>query len=91
MAKPGIGEGRTGHSYAIPTKNEGLTTLPLRRIQQYVDSFLIYARLHPKLQFKCVAIGCGLAGYSAESIAPMFADAPANVQLPDEFKKVLGR
>ena len=35
-------------------------------------------------------IGCGLAGYRPDQIAPMFANAPANVRLPDVFRAVLG-
>ena len=34
-------------------------------------------------------IGCGLAGYKYDDIAPMFRNSPKNVILPEEFKKVL--
>ena len=37
---------------------------------------------HPELTFHVVKIGCGLAGYKEEQVAPMFADAPLNVVLP---------
>jgi hypothetical protein len=42
----------------------------------------------PELAFQGTAIGCGLAGYRLHQIAPTFADAPANVVLPDEFKSI---
>jgi len=32
---------------------------------------------------------CGLAGYRPDQIAPMFANAPANVILPDAFRAIL--
>ena len=65
-----------------------MRTLPLDRIEQYVREFLVYAEQHPELMFKVTAIGTGLAGYRHEDIAPMFARAPANCRLPDEWRHV---
>ena len=87
----GVGEGEQGNSYAIPTKDFNLKTLPLDQIEPRVFAFMGYAESRPHLTFQLTPIGCGLAGYTPEQIAPMFADAPANVILPGEFKKVLGR
>jgi hypothetical protein len=83
------GEGRQGDSYAIPTKNENLKTLPVLVIGVHVNRFLRYAAEHPELTFELTPIGCGLAGYRPGDIAPLFAEAPANVQLPPEFLAVL--
>lgn len=85
-AKYGVGEGRTGQSYAIPTKDIYLYTLPIDDIEVNIHKFLNYARNHPELNFNIVAIGCGLAGYKPEEIAPMFKNAPSNCKLPHEFK-----
>jgi hypothetical protein len=85
-AEYGVGVGRTGDAWAIPTKDAALRTLPLDRIQQYVQQFLAYAERHPRLVFKVTAIGTGLAGYRHEDIAPMFARAPANCRLPEEWR-----
>lgn len=74
----GIGSGRTGMAYAIPTKDEWIKTLPLRRIKPHVEEFLEYAREHPELTFNVTRIGCGLAGYTPQDIAPMFKGAPDN-------------
>lgn len=82
----GVGIGRQGNSYAIPTKDANLRPLPLADIQIFVTGFLEYAKDNPKEQFQLTAIGCGLTGYSPEQIAPMFNGAPDNVILPDEFK-----
>lgn len=81
----GVGHGRQGDSYAIPTKDAQLQTLPLEAIKYFVKVFLQYAREHPSDTFKVVSIGCGLAGYSPSQIAPMFDYCPINVQLPQEF------
>lgn len=82
----GVGNGFQGRSYAIPTKDAKLKTLPLDKIKSYVEQFLGFADAHPELTFNVVAIGCGLAGYKPEDIAPMFKNSPSNVNLPKEFK-----
>jgi hypothetical protein len=88
-AKYGQGKGIQGNSYAIPTKDENLRTLPLDHIAVYVEEFLKYATDHPDLTFFVTPIGCGLAGYSPEQIAPFFKTVPENVDLPTEFKEIL--
>jgi hypothetical protein len=65
--------------------------LALNAIRVYVDTFIAYAKAHPELDFKVVAIGCGSAGYLPHEIAPMFFTAPANCELPTEFRKVLDK
>lgn len=85
----GEGVGHFGNSFAIPTKGYRLEVLPLRRIKQFVDMFLFYAKDNLQLTFKVTAIGCGLAGYSPEDIAPMFKTRTPNVHLPEVFEKVL--
>lgn len=77
--------GPQGNSYAIPTKDAKLRTLALGEIAIYVRMFRAYARIHPELTFQLTPIGCGLAGYRPEQIAPMFAGAADNIILPSEF------
>jgi len=84
-AKRGVPEGIEGLSYAIPTKDINLAPLPLDVIQMHVAKFLDYARAHPDLIFDIVPIGCGLAGYHFEDIAPLFKGAPENCWVPEEF------
>ena len=81
----GIGEGLQGRTYAIPTM-EGLENLA-----PAVQRFTSFARQHKELKFFVTAIGCGIAGYQAEEIAPLFLDAAylANVCLPLSFWKVI--
>lgn len=82
----GVGVGRTGNAYAIPTKDERIRTLPLDRIAMYVADFLDYAREHPELEFQVTKIGCGLAGYQEHEISPMFKEAPMNCHLPEWWR-----
>lgn len=87
-AKNGIGHGRTGNAYALPTKDENIQTLPLESIRRYVAIFVAYASNHPELRFQVTAVGTGLAGYKHEDIAPLFASAPDNCRLPEEWKHI---
>lgn len=84
----GVGVGRTGQAYAIPTKDLHIETLPLPRIRHYVAEFLKYAAAHPELEFQVTRIGCGLAGYTDADIAPMFQGAPANCRLPEGWREI---
>jgi len=89
-ALAGQGIGLQGRSYAIPTKDHKIKTLPLEIIEEHVDTFLAFARDHPEFRFQVTAIGTGLAGYRHEDIAPMFEDAPDNCELPAEWAEFLG-
>lgn len=82
----GQGVGLQGQSYAIPTMQGGVET-----IKPYVDEFIGFARQHPELKFLVTRIGCGIAGFRDEEIAPLFTDAieAENVILPKEFVEAI--
>lgn len=82
----GQGTGLQGQSYAIPTMQGGIDT-----IRPYVDQFISFARQHPELRFLVTRIGCGIAGFTDEEIAPLFREAAAvdNICLPGAFWKLL--
>ena len=81
--------GLQGNSYAIPTKDAQLRTLTLDHISAYVCEFIVFVKTHPELTFRLTPIGCGLAGYKPEQIAPLFNFPPKNLIIPDEFKPFL--
>jgi len=85
----GVGAGFQGRSYAIPTKGYTLKSLSLIAIEANVNDFIAYAELHSYMTFKLTPIGCGLAGYTPEQIAPLFAQAPSNVLLPEVFSRII--
>lgn len=89
-ARWGKSYGHHGDSFAIPTKDEYIETMPLERIAQYVQGFLAYAKGHRKLRFQVTAIGCGLAGYKHEDIAPMFKGASINCEFDEAWRPFLG-
>lgn len=82
----GVGRGRTGNAYAIPTKDEYLRTRSLDDIQYEVFQFITYALEHPELEFNVTRVGCGLAGYTDAQIAPFFRRAPSNCHLPEGWR-----
>lgn len=82
----GQGVGLQGQCYAIPTMQGGVET-----IRPYVDEFIAFARQHKEKTFLVTRIGCGIAGFFDEDIAPLFADAidDANIILPETFVEIL--
>ncbi len=78
----GKGVGIQGQSYAIPTMHGGTS-----EIKPYVDDFVDYARQHIAKFFYVTRIGCGIAGFKDEDIAPLFREAQLlkNVCLPESF------
>ncbi len=82
----GQGVGLQGQSYAIPTMQGGVET-----IKPYVDEFIEFARNCDQNTFYVTRIGCGIAGFKDEEIAPLFKDALKlyNVRLPESFVRIL--
>ena len=82
----GQGEGLQGQSYAIPTM-EGIDNMriAIKRFCQFADE-------HHELQFLVTRVGCGIAGYTDEDVAPLFTPAIKleNVALPESFWHALG-
>ena len=85
-AQWGQGEGIQGQSYAIPTMQGGVET-----IKPYVDRFLDLAYEWDQNTFRVTRIGCGIAGFTPEQIAPLFDRAldMYNVVLPRDFYDIL--
>ena len=80
----GQGVGLQGQSYGIPTMHGGVDA-----IKPYVDEFIEFARSHPEMSFLVTRIGCGIAGFRDEEIAPLFKECIEidNVILPRSFVK----
>ena len=84
----GKGEGLQGQTYAIPTMFGSI-----QDIQPYVERFVEFARSHPETKFLLTEIGCGIAGFSPEDIAPLFEKARnvKNIYLSQRFREILDK
>jgi hypothetical protein len=90
-AKYGKAEGLYGQTYALPTVNYTVTRkLPLHEIEEFVKNFIQFAKDNPNKEFLVTDIGCGLAGYLPQDIAPFFKEAIGikNIHLPINFIQV---
>lgn len=87
-AKRGVGSGRMGRSYAIPTKGLNLDTLNLGAIEWFILGFVEHAKANPADEFMLTPIGCGLAGYRRDQIKPIFEkyNPPSNVIYTKEWE-----
>ena len=75
----GEGVGLHGRTNAIPTMQGGVET-----IKPYVDEFIRFAKENEGRTFLVTRIGCGIAGFRDEEIAPLFTEAidVNNINLP---------
>jgi len=87
-AEWGVGEGITGQCYALPTMEGGVDYVASK-----VQNFIKCASEHPELKFYVTRIGCGIAGFTDEEIAPLFQTAMEmdNVILPESFVEILNK
>lgn len=78
----GQGVGLQGQSYGIPTMHGGVDD-----IKPYIDEFIKFAKAHEEMMFLVTRIGCGIAGFRDEEIAPLFKECieMENVMLPRSF------
>lgn len=93
-ARPGEGVGYIGeapaHCYALPTKGEKLEILSLEVIARYAERFRDFVGAHPDMRFFVTRIGCGLAGYKDQDVAPLFAGVSSSqCSFPVEWRPYL--
>ena len=88
------GFGPQGNSFAIPTcskpTGEPGFEIAVDRLFYYIKCFIFYATMYPELGFQVTKVGCGLAGWSDEQVAPMFITAPENCLFDTDWKPFLG-
>lgn len=94
-AKYGIGYGlsfdHNGASFAIPTKDRHIQTLPTAAVEGFVKGFLTFAESRPDLTFKISRIGCGLAGKTDQEMAELFLRAPNNCLFDTKWRQYLNQ
>ncbi len=86
----GRGHGCYGNSYALPTKDKHIKSLPFGEVMRFIRAFIEFAELCPENTFQVTRVGCGLAGFRDSEIAPLFAQAPKNCQFDETWREYLG-
>jgi hypothetical protein len=85
----GQSQGLQGQSYAIITKElrKDYQPVSLQEVKEGVDTFIQFAKNNPHLTFYVVELGCNLAYFTVEEIAPLFRPVMGlkNVYLPERF------
>lgn len=91
----GKGFGLEGNTFAIPTKDWTIQQLDIAIIEFYVKRFIAFVEKtsNPKIRFLVTKIGCGLAGFTPEEIAPFFKKLRDNplVWLPQDFINIIDK
>lgn len=87
----GKGYGPAGQSFTIPTKDWGMDQMPRDAMECFIVRFIGYALRHPEKHFLVTQIGCGLAGFTPQEVAPYFqlAQHIPNISLPQCFWDIL--
>lgn len=85
-AKMGQAEGLQGQSYAINTMDSE------DEMYRQIDRFIEFSIRHLNdYKFYVTEIGCGIAGYSPDQIAPHFAYHWHNIELPESFENAINK
>ena len=86
-AKEGIARGFTGQCYAIDTMSG------FEVIREQIQPFIESAKIKKDKTFLVTKIGCGIASYSENDIAPLFNIAKNinNIYLPIEFWEIINK
>lgn len=92
----GLVEAYKGQTYGLITTdlNEPQRpSIPMSLLQDEVDKFIQFAKDNTHLTFLVTEVGCGLAGFTVEEVAPLFKpvilDKVSNVRLPKRFVRYL--
>lgn len=94
-AKYGV-NGYCGNTYGLITTDLNVSqrpSIPMSLLQDEVDKFILFAKNNPHLTFLVTEVGCGLAGFTVEEVAPLFKpvllNSITNIRLPKRFVREL--
>ena len=92
----GLVEAYKGQTYGLITTdlNEPQRpSIPMSLLQDEVNKFIAFAKDNTHLTFLVTEVGCGLAGFTVEQVAPLFKpvllNSITNVRLPKRFVREL--
>lgn len=86
-------KGLQGQSYAVPTRDRQIKTLPLSHVRANINEFLEFAADNQQHDFMITRLGCGLAGFRDADIIPIFEPALElpNTHLPGVWQAHAGQ
>lgn len=94
-AKYGV-NGYCGNTYGLITTDLSVVerpSIPMSLLEDEVYKFISFAKDNPGLTFLVTEVGCGLAGFTVEQVAPLFKsvilDKVSNIRLPKRFVRHL--
>jgi len=89
----GQGRGLQGQSYAVPTLTTDFEMVSLNSLKSDISTLLDFAKGNKDKHFLITAIGCGIAGFTSEEIAPLFKPFAKlkNCSLPLEFITIISK
>ena len=94
-AKYGV-NGYCGSTYGLITTDLNVPhrpSIPMSLLQDEVDKFIAFAKDNTHLTFLVTEVGCGLAGFTVEEVAPLFKpvllNSITNIRLPKRFVRQL--
>lgn len=94
-AKYGV-NGYCGNTYGLITTDLNVSqrpSIPISLLEDEVDKFILFAKNNPHLTFLVTEVGCGLAGFTVEEVAPLFKpvllNSITNIRLPKRFVREL--
>ena len=92
----GQAEGLQGQSYAVITTDLSKSYRPsvsIELVTEQVNKFISFAKDNTHLTFLVTEVGCGLAGFTVEEVAPLFKpvllNSITNIRLPKRFVRHL--
>lgn len=85
-AQRGEGRGLQGSSYAIATKDRQLKPLAFSLIEEQIAECVHFIRQHREWNFWVTRVGCELAGFADENIAPLWKGASNNTSFAQPWK-----
>lgn len=94
-AKYGV-NGYCGNTYGLITTDLNVSqrpSIPISLLEDEVNKFIQFAKNNPHLTFLVTEVGCGLAGFTVEEVAPLFKlvllNSITNIRLPKRFVREL--
>ncbi len=82
-AMQGVGRGWSGQKLCHSHHERAFATDALVcKFSMILMTVKIYTKNHPKMTYFITSVGCGIAGYKTEEIAPMFKGISHNVHFP---------